>query len=277
MTERNRADRRKYETSDRGKRQGREDSRFGLEDDANDDSSYGSDRNNHKVGYSQRFNQDDSVGRRYYGDEQDDPEDHFSFQGSEYDRGSSPFRSENDSTRQFQSTVSPFRKNRESSRKVHTKSGGGSRAGREGENQRTESMYGRDEPYQGNELVGGFGGRGPKGYERSDEKIKEDVCDCLSDDDNIDASEIEVSVSKGEVTLTGTVSERRAKRLAEDAIEHIKGVKDVLNQIRVQSYGSEKMSFSSLPNKDEGSNTSERPTGQKQLKPTNNDGQLARH
>jgi hypothetical protein len=77
-------------------------------------------------------------------------------------------------------------------------------------------------------------GKGPKGYRRSDERIKEDVCDRLSDG-YIDASEINVQVSDGVVTLTGTVTDKHAKRMAEDIVEQLSGVKDVQNQIRVQS------------------------------------------
>lgn len=42
-------------------------------------------------------------------------------------------------------------------------------------------------------------GKGPKGYQRSDERIKEDVCDRLSDDDYLDASDIDVQVTGHEV------------------------------------------------------------------------------
>jgi hypothetical protein len=41
---------------------------------------------------------------------------------------------------------------------------------------------------------GPFRGRGPKGYRRSDERIREDVCECLSADDRVDASDIDVTV-----------------------------------------------------------------------------------
>jgi osmotically-inducible protein OsmY len=77
-------------------------------------------------------------------------------------------------------------------------------------------------------------GRGPKGYTRSDERIREDVNDRLSDDAFLDASEIEVTVSSGEVTLTGTVENRIDKRRAEDLAEDISGVKNVQNQLRVK-------------------------------------------
>ena len=40
-----------------------------------------------------------------------------------------------------------------------------------------------------------FRGRGPKGYRRSDERIKEDISDRLADDWQVDASEIDVGVS----------------------------------------------------------------------------------
>ena len=77
-------------------------------------------------------------------------------------------------------------------------------------------------------------GRGPKGYRRSDERIKEDVNDRLSDDYYIDASDVEVSVSNTEVTLTGTVNSREDKRRAEDIAESVSGVTNVENRLRVK-------------------------------------------
>jgi hypothetical protein len=77
-------------------------------------------------------------------------------------------------------------------------------------------------------------GKAPKGYRRSDERIREDVCDLLMRRADIDASEVDVQVKDGEVTLTGTVHERRHKRLIEDLAEDILGVSDVHNQIKVQ-------------------------------------------
>jgi hypothetical protein len=77
-----------------------------------------------------------------------------------------------------------------------------------------------------------FAGKGPKGYTRSDERIREDVCDRLEASHDIDASDIEVTVSSGEVTLAGSVSERRLKRLAEDIVDDVPGVREVHNQLR---------------------------------------------
>lgn len=84
-------------------------------------------------------------------------------------------------------------------------------------------------------------GRGPGNYKRSDERILEDACDHLTHDHSVDASNIEVTVKDGEVTLDGTVSNRMAKRRAEDCVDHLSGVKHVQNNLRVKedsNYGS---------------------------------------
>ena len=80
-------------------------------------------------------------------------------------------------------------------------------------------------------------GRGPKGYQRSDDRIREDLCDRMTDDPILDASEIEIDVRQGEVTLTGLVTSRDQKRRAEDIAESISGVRDVTNQLRVTRNG----------------------------------------
>ena len=80
---------------------------------------------------------------------------------------------------------------------------------------------------------GGFRGRGPKDYQRSDERIREEVCDRMTDDDRLDATDITIQVKQGEVTLSGTVTDRDQKRRAEDMAEGISGVRDVTNNIRI--------------------------------------------
>jgi len=83
-------------------------------------------------------------------------------------------------------------------------------------------------------IPGPFSGQGPKGYKRSDERIQEDVCERLTQHGRLDARDIEVKVNDGEVTLTGTVDSRQAKRIAEDSLESVTGVREVHNQLRVQ-------------------------------------------
>lgn len=86
----------------------------------------------------------------------------------------------------------------------------------------------RFDKYQGE-----YRGRGPKGYRRSDSRIEEDINDRLSEDGWVDASDIEVNVENGDVTLTGTTPDRFSKRRAEDIAESVSGVHNVENRVRV--------------------------------------------
>ena len=82
---------------------------------------------------------------------------------------------------------------------------------------------------------GPYSGRGPTGYRRATERIKEDVCDRLQAHGNVDASQITVEVSDdGDVTLSGTVRSRLEKRLSDDVAESVRGVKDVHNHLTVK-------------------------------------------
>ncbi len=82
--------------------------------------------------------------------------------------------------------------------------------------------------------TGSHRGRGPKGYRRSDDRIREDVSDRLADDSWLDASDIEVRVENGEVTLTGFVASREDKRRAETLAEDVSAVDHVQNNLRVR-------------------------------------------
>lgn len=81
---------------------------------------------------------------------------------------------------------------------------------------------------------GRFTGRGPKNYQRSNERIREDVCERLTENPDLDAREIEIRVEDREVTLEGKVEDRHAKRLAEDLAEVVPGVRDVHNHLKVE-------------------------------------------
>jgi hypothetical protein len=76
-------------------------------------------------------------------------------------------------------------------------------------------------------------GRGPKGYQRSDDRIREDICDGLMMS-WMNAENVDVQVRNGEVTLTGTVKSRDEKRAIEALAESVLGVKDLINSIRVE-------------------------------------------
>jgi hypothetical protein len=81
---------------------------------------------------------------------------------------------------------------------------------------------------------GQYSGRGPKGYTRSSERILEDVAERLTDDPEVDASEIEVAVDGDVVVLRGKVYDRGQKRAAEDVVENVSGVRDVRNELEVE-------------------------------------------
>ena len=76
-------------------------------------------------------------------------------------------------------------------------------------------------------------GRAPKGYTRSDERIREDLCERLSEDPRVDASDISVSVQSGLVTLEGSIADRSQKHRVEDIADACNGVCDVYNRLSV--------------------------------------------
>jgi hypothetical protein len=81
---------------------------------------------------------------------------------------------------------------------------------------------------------GRFYGRGPKGYRRSDERIREEICERLMVHPDVDASDVEVRVERGVVTLTGTVDDRHQKRIAHFIADDEVGVDDVHNRLTVR-------------------------------------------
>jgi hypothetical protein len=75
--------------------------------------------------------------------------------------------------------------------------------------------------------------RPPRGYQRADERIHEDICERLMEGP-VDVGDVEVTVSNGEVTLSGTVEVRWEKRAIEDIAASVRGVHDVHNRVRVR-------------------------------------------
>jgi hypothetical protein len=124
----------------------------------------------------------------------------------------------------------------------------GEERGQYGGQNRGNSQYGQNRSQYGGQYgggpssysggLGGFGeqgryaGRGPKNWQRSDDRIKEDVNERLTEHPQIDATEIDIQVRNGEVTVSGSVEDRRIKRMVEDLVEGVSGVKEVHNQLR---------------------------------------------
>lgn len=88
--------------------------------------------------------------------------------------------------------------------------------------------------YGGEQNQGPYTGRGPRNYRRSDERICADINERLTQHGYLDATDIDVSVQNGIVTLGGEVDNRREKRLAEDIADSVPGVLDVANRLQIR-------------------------------------------
>jgi osmotically-inducible protein OsmY len=86
-----------------------------------------------------------------------------------------------------------------------------------------------------------------RGYRRSDERIREEIYERLMDHPGIDTSDMDVTVSNGEVTLEGTVDDRWEKRLAEDLAESVSGVTDVHNRLRTSNGATDTRGATPMP------------------------------
>jgi hypothetical protein len=85
-------------------------------------------------------------------------------------------------------------------------------------------------------VPGPYRGRGPKGYVRDDQRIREDVSERLMEHGQVDATDIDVNVRQGEVILRGSVRTRAEKRAAEDAAVSVPDVRDVRNELEVSEF-----------------------------------------
>lgn len=81
--------------------------------------------------------------------------------------------------------------------------------------------------------VGPYYGVGPQ-VAHSDFRIHDDIHERMTAHGNLDARGLTISVDHGVVTLNGVVPDRAQKRLAEDIVDSVSGVKDVVNHLSVQ-------------------------------------------
>ncbi len=82
-----------------------------------------------------------------------------------------------------------------------------------------------------------YRGIGPRGYVRSPERIYEDICDRLTENPFIDASDITVSVTGSEVRLAGSVDSPIVARQVEVIARQVSGVSWVHNDLRLRPAG----------------------------------------
>ena len=114
----------------------------------------------------------------------------------------------------------------------------GSGQGSYGQNRYGQSGYGESAFYGRGRQQQRRYPQGPKGYTRSDERLREDISERLMQAYDIDSSEVTVQVQGGKVVLEGTVPNRYMKHAIEDIADGAPGVQDVDNRIRVTSSSS---------------------------------------
>jgi osmotically-inducible protein OsmY len=76
-------------------------------------------------------------------------------------------------------------------------------------------------------------GRVKRGQRKSDASLAQEIHEILTKDPELDATDVEVEVDGGAVTLTGEVHDPHARLLAEELVESLPGVREVHNRLRV--------------------------------------------
>lgn len=106
---------------------------------------------------------------------------------------------------------------------------------------RRDSFYARaeatpwwDKETETDDAEAAFAGVGPRGWHRPDERIEEEIVQRLADAEWVDASDVEVEVSDGVVTLSGEVETRAERRAAEEIAAEVSGVVDVVDELRAR-------------------------------------------
>ncbi|MBP0636080.1 BON domain-containing protein [Cupriavidus sp. AcVe19-6a] len=104
---------------------------------------------------------------------------------------------------------------------------------------RSAADFGRQGPGEGRigQQLRGRDRVGPRGYQRSDERIREEICERLAHAPHVDVQDVEVDVEGGVVRLSGNVCDRRQKYCIEDIADDVFGVREVHNGIRLGAAG----------------------------------------
>jgi hypothetical protein len=79
-----------------------------------------------------------------------------------------------------------------------------------------------------------YAGVGPRGYRRPDARIEEEVVQRLAEAEWVDATDVEVEVSDGVITLAGQVETRVERRAAVEIAAEVAGAVDVVNELRAR-------------------------------------------
>lgn len=77
-------------------------------------------------------------------------------------------------------------------------------------------------------------GKGSLSYRRADDRIRNEVCERLMIDPEVDASDIAIDVKEGTVWLSGTVDTRNTRFYVEDLVDRVLGVTQVVNRLKIR-------------------------------------------
>lgn len=78
-------------------------------------------------------------------------------------------------------------------------------------------------------------GHGPRDWRKSDERLREEVCEALAADAWLDARDLNVGVDEGEVVLSGVAPCFEARERAEDIAGGVVGVRAVHNFVGIKA------------------------------------------
>lgn len=76
-------------------------------------------------------------------------------------------------------------------------------------------------------------GKGPRGYTKRDQAILEEICEELTRDSHIDASQLSVQVVDGVVILSGEIESLEAKDRIMGIVSEVHGISQFVNEMRV--------------------------------------------
>jgi BON domain len=78
-----------------------------------------------------------------------------------------------------------------------------------------------------------YSGKGPRGWKLTDQKMMERVCEVLLHSHEVDPTDIEVFVKDHVVTLKGKIRSKGMRRVAEDLVGSVPGVRDVFSELKI--------------------------------------------
>lgn len=77
--------------------------------------------------------------------------------------------------------------------------------------------------------------RGLRSYQKQEDRIRMEIHQALTEHPGIDAANIDISIDSGVVVLRGIIDDRRQRCLALKLAEEVPGVREVRNELKIES------------------------------------------